>query len=255
MTTPNSRYAHLTSPQAKAAKEASDLLILPVGALEQHGDGLPLGTDTIRADYVADRVAANLGGRAHALPAVPYGVSPHHRNLPGTVSIPPVMFAQLIVQIAAELADAGWPKLLVVTGHGGNCAALGVAQQELLATHPHLTFAWTPVSALAASANAALAKTEVSGHSGESETAQVLAIAPELVQRDQLHPGARKLDDLDARARLSRTAKPTLAVTFDEYAANGVLGDPTTVTPAEGAAILDEVVEKLTAYAEQLLAL
>lgn len=249
------RYDHLTSPEAGAAQTDGALLVLPVGALEQHGDGLPLGTDSIRADHVAQRVARDLDGRCFVLPTVSYGVSPHHRTLPGTVSIPPTMFAELIAQIASELAEHGWRKLLVVTGHGGNAAALGVAQQLLLASHPKLAFAWTPVSTLAANANAQLERTEVSGHSGESETAQVLAIDESLVHRDRLRPGATSLTGLEPRALLSRTAKPSIAVTFDEYAPNGVLGDPTTANREAGQAILDEVVDTVTAFARRMLEL
>ncbi len=255
MTREAHRYDHLTSPEAEQAQCDGALLILPVGALEQHGDGLPLGTDSIRADHVAHRVAGELAGRCFVLPTVPYGVSPHHRTLPGTVSLPPTLFAELIAQIAGELAGSGWRRLLVVTGHGGNAAALGVAQQLLLSSHAELAFAWSPVTALATEANGQLPRAEVTGHSGESETAQMLAIDETLVRRDHLRPGATSLAGLSPRALLSRTAKPSIAVTFDQYAPNGVLGDPTTATREDGEAILDEVVAAVTAYARRMLAL
>lgn len=245
-------YSHLTSPEAATARQQNALLILPVGAVEQHGGGLPLGTDTIRAEYVAGRVADRMPGRSFVLPPVPYGVSPHHRTLPGTISLTPNQFIEIVTQIATELADAGWTRLLVITGHGGNNAALGVVQQSLLGTHPNFAFAFSPVSALATEAHKALTKTEVSGHSGESETAQVLAIDETLAHRPGMRPGATSLDQLDGRALLSRASGPKVAVTFDRYADNGVLGDPTTVTADDGRAILNEVVDKLVDYAEHL---
>lgn len=255
-------YAELTSLEVELAKDRASLLVLPVGACEQHGDGLPLGTDNIRAAHVARAVVDRLsvlderaGGdqnKAFVLPGIDYGVSPHHRFLPGTINIGPQLFIDLVTSIVGQLADAGFDRLLVITGHGGNLSALGVVQQALLATHPDFVFAYAPVSGLATEATAALPRTEVSGHCGESETSQMLAIDESLVDSGHLNPGATRLDDLDPRARLSRTKSPSTAVTFDRYADNGVLGDPRTATAAAGEDILGEVVDRLVAYCQEL---
>lgn len=252
-------YAELTSLEVELAKDRNSLLVLPIGACEQHGDGLPLGTDSIRAAHVARAVVDELtegdqgrAGSAFVLPSIDYGVSPHHRFLPGTIDIGPRLFVDLITSVASQIADAGFDRLLVITGHGGNMAALGVAQQTLLATHPDFVFAYSPVSALATESTAQLPRTEVSGHCGESETSQMLAIDERLVDADHLSPGATRLDDLEPRARLSRTKSPSTAVTFDRYAVNGVLGDPRTATAAAGEGILGEVVDRLVAYCQEL---
>jgi creatinine amidohydrolase len=256
-------YAELTSLEVEVAKERGSLLIMPVGACEQHGDGMPLGTDSIRADHVAravvDRLheadrpdAGDAAGSAFVLPSIDYGVSPHHRFLPGTINIGPRLFVDLVTSVASQLADAGFDKILVITGHGGNMAALGVAQQALLGTHPDLVFAYSPVSALATSSTAALPRTEVSGHCGESETSQMLAIDAQSVDTAHLNPGATTLADLDPRSRLSRTKSPSTVVTFDRYAENGVLGDPRTATAAAGEGILGEVIDTLVAYCREM---
>ena len=255
------KYGELTSLEVELAKENSSLLILPVGACEQHGDGLPLSTDSIRADHVALAVAEELAvteelpGRAFVLPSIDYGVSPHHGNLPGTVSIDPRTFVDLVTSISGQLSDSGFTRVLVITGHGGNMAALGVAQQVLLSSHPDLTFAYSPVSGLATETTAALPRTEVSGHSGESETSQMLAIDDRLVDSARLTAGATALDELSPRARLSRTKSPASAVTFDQYAENGVLGDPRTATAAAGQDILGEIIVALVAYSREMLRL
>ena len=252
-------YAELTSLEVELAKKRGSLLILPVGACEQHGDGLPLGTDSIRAEYVAHAVVEELasgdegeGGPAFVLPSIDYGISPHHRFLPGTIDIGPTLFIDLVTSIAKQLAEAGFGKLLVITGHGGNLAALGVVQQALLAACPEFVFAYAPISALAAKSTAELNRTEVSGHCGESETSQMLAIDANLVDTEHLNPGATRLDDLDPRARLSRMKSPSTAVTFDRYAENGVLGDPRTATGAAGERILREAISQLVAYCREL---
>lgn len=261
------KYGELTSLEVEVAKDSA-LLILPVGACEQHGDGLPLSTDSIRADHVAMAVAEELAvaedltgsdstvqGRAFVLPSIDYGVSPHHGNLPGTVSLDPRTFVDIVTTVAGQLCDSGFTRILVITGHGGNIAALGVAQQVLLSSHPDLAFAYSPVSGLASETTAELSRTEVSGHSGESETSQMLAINEGLVDSPRLTAGATTLDELSPRARLTRTKSPSSAVTFDQYADNGVLGDPRTATAAAGQDILGEVISALVAYSREMLRL
>src|SRR5699024_5871027 len=109
-----------------------------------------------------------------------------------------------------------------------------------------------PVSGLATGAPAALPRTEVSGHCGESETSQMLAIDESLVDSGHLNPGATRLGALDPRAPLSRTQSPTTAMTCDRYADNGDRSEPRTATAAAGADILGEVVDRLVAYCQEL---
>ncbi|SMX69379.1 Creatinine amidohydrolase [Brevibacterium linens] len=80
----------------------------------------------------------------------------------------------------------------------------------------------------------------------------MLAIDESLVDSGHLNPVATRRDDLDPRARLSRTKSPSTAVTFDRYADNGVLGDPRTASAAAGEAILGEVIDRLVAYCQEL---
>ncbi|MGO1325651.1 MAG: creatininase family protein, partial [Brevibacterium aurantiacum] len=176
-------------------------------------------------------------------------------NLPGTVSLDPRTFVDIVTTAAGQLCDSGFTRILVVTGHGGNIAALGVAQQVLLSSHPDLAFAYSPVSGLATETTAQLPRTEVSGHSGESETSQMLAIDDSLVDSSRLTAGATALDELSPRARLTRTKSPSSAVTFDRYADNGVLGDPRTATVTAGEDILGEIIAKLVSYSKEMLRL
>ncbi|MGO1182398.1 MAG: creatininase family protein [Micrococcaceae bacterium] len=244
-------FGKLTSPEASICKDA--MLILPIGALEQHGNGLPLFTDTVRADHVAMAVARRLTGRAFVMPTLPYGVSPHHASFDGTVSLPATLFIETVLTVVRSVADAGWRRLLVVSGHGGNGPSLGVVEQELLSTHPWLHFAWTQVTPLAKEALSNMTREEVSGHSGESETAQVLAIDADLVDRDALASGACRLEDMGPKASLSRTSMPSMSVRFEEYAENGVLGDPRTATIDQGQRALGEIVDRLVDYSHAML--
>jgi len=97
-------------------------------------------------------------------------------------------------------------------------------------------------------------RAEVTGHCGESETAQMLHVAPHLVHTDRLAPGSTALDQLDPLSRLARRTAPALARRYDRLSANGVLGDPTTATADQGRAIVDAVTTELVDYLQEWLA-
>ncbi|RKN10851.1 creatininase family protein [Streptomyces radicis] len=244
----------MTTAEAAEAVTASPVVLIPAGAFEQHGPGLPLATDLIRAERVCDLVAAGLAGRAVIGPSLPVGVSPHHRAFAGTVSIRPATLAALVAEYAADLHRHGWRKLLVVTGHAGNNATLGTVAQELLGSLPELEFAWTPLTALAGDVVAGLGVSEVHGHSGEAETAQLLHLAPHLVRADRLTAGSTAFHQLTPLARLTRGGHPALALPYERLTPNGVLGDPTRVTPDDGAAVVDAIVSRLVAFVDAWLA-
>ena len=179
----------MTTLEAAEAVRARPLVIIPAGAFEQHGPGMPLATDTIRAEHVAELVALELAGRAVIGPSVPVGVSPHHLAFAGTVTLTTTTLAAVVREYADSLHRHGWRKILVITGHGGNNATLTTVAQDLLTTHPDLQFAWTPLTSLAADVVAGMRVSEVHGHSGEAETAQMLHLAPHLVHTERLAPG------------------------------------------------------------------
>jgi creatinine amidohydrolase len=247
-----SHLAEMTTLEAADAAARDTVVLLPVGAQEQHGPGLPLATDTIRAEAVAARVAEALAGRVVVGPSLPVGISPHHLAFAGTVSLRPSTFTTVLREYVESLARHGWRRFLVVTGHGGNNAALGTLTQELMHDRPDLEVAWTPVTPVAADAVAAMQPSEVSGHSGEAETAQMLEVAPHLVRTDALTPGTTRLDELDALGRVARRAgHPTLPVPYDRLSANGVLGDPRRATADDGRKIVDTVTARIVDFIEE----
>jgi creatinine amidohydrolase len=247
--------ADMTTAEAAQAAAAGTVALLPAGALEQHGPAMALATDLVRAEAVAAEVADQLAGRVVVGPSIPVGVSPHHLAFAGTVSLSTATFAAVVREYAVSLHRHGWRKVLVVTGHGGNNAALTTVAQDFLATHPDLEFAWTPLTSLAKDEVAALEPPEVHGHCGEAETSQMLHLAPHLVRTDELAPGTTSLDQLDDLGRVARThGQPTLTLPYDRLSANGVLGDPRRATADDGAAIAKAIVTRISTFIEDWLA-
>ncbi|KAJ1684377.1 hypothetical protein LUZ63_020132 [Rhynchospora breviuscula] len=244
----------MTADEAAASAARGTVVLLPVGAFEQHGPGLPLATDQVRAEAVVERLADALGGAAVIGPGVPVGVSPHHAAFAGTVSLRPALFTAVVREYVESLAAHGWTRFLVVTGHGGNNAALGVLAQDLLRDRPDLEVAWAPVTAVARTAVGELETDEVTGHSGEAETSQMLHVAPHLVRRDRLAPGTTRLDEIEGFPRLGRSVpQPQVASAYDRLSGNGVLGDPRRATPEAGRQIVEEVVERLGSFVKEWL--
>lgn len=246
--------AEMTTGEAAEAVTRAPVVIIPAGAYEQHGPGMPIATDTIRAERIAGLIGARLAGRVVIGPPLPVGVSPHHMGFAGTVTLTTTTFAAVVREYVESLRRHGWRRFLVLTGHGGNNAALTTVAQDLLMSHPDVRFAWAPVTPLASGVIAEMGVSEVSGHSGEAETAQMLYLSPDLVHRDRLEPGSVAIDGLNPEARLARSfSQPTLALPYDELSANGVLGDPTSVTAEDGRAIVDAAVDRVCAFVEEWL--
>lgn len=218
------RLADARSPEVAAA--ARSVLVIPVGALEQHGPHLPLDTDTAIATAVGEAVVA-ARSTAGLAPAVPVGSSGEHAGFAGTLSIGNDVLAAVVVELVRD-ASRDWPAVLLVNGHGGNATALARAARVCADEGRRVGVVHLGVSGMDA-------------HAGRAETSMMLRLAPERVALDQAVAGpttpvAELLPVLVAEGVL--TVSPT-----------GVLGDPVGASAAEGARHLTALVDKaLMAY-------
>ena len=225
--------ATATAPEVTAHLAAGrGVAVLPFGALEQHGPHLPLSTDTLTAEAVAERVADGLD--ALLLPAVPYGATWNMSGYPGTVTLSAETVAALAVDIGRGVADAGARALVVVNGDWGNRAPLARAADRLsrsvlrtvVLDHPGLDAAAERVRETRPAAAGLM-------HAEEIETSLVLAIAPGLVHDELPEP-------------VYPDFPPGFGVRpmrMHPFSPSGVFGDPRPATAAKGAAMLDAVVE------------
>ena len=122
-----------TTPPSRI--ERLDLVILPVGSVERHGNHLPLGTDTIIASEVAKRVAQKLAEKGYViglLPPVWYGYTWSLRHFDGTVSVDPDHLAKYVEDVLVTLPSPRISRVLIINGHGGNKEPLELAVKEAL---------------------------------------------------------------------------------------------------------------------------
>ena len=218
--TATTRLADLASSQLA---EPRRIVAVPLGSCEQHGAHLPLGTDTIVATALADRLAA---ARPGVVVAPPIGISAsgEHAGFAGTLSIGTGTTANLLVEIARSASWAGG--IVIVNGHGGNAEAVARAV-DTIRREGRNVLAWSPQIP------------DGDAHAGRTETSLLLAIEPGLVDLQSARPGVvRPLAEIapDLRRHGMLAVSPS-----------GVLGDPTGATLEEGRDLLDTLTGDLVA--------
>jgi creatinine amidohydrolase/Fe(II)-dependent formamide hydrolase-like protein/7-cyano-7-deazaguanine synthase in queuosine biosynthesis len=239
----------MTWVRARERLRETDTALLPVGATEQHGPHLPLDTDSWDAEYLCRRVAERCSQpQPVVLPLVPYGVSYHHQDFSGTLSVSPETLAQFVYEVGMSAVAHGVTKLIIVNGHGGNAPALQLAAQRINRDARIFTCVDTGESSDADVAR--LTVTPNDAHAGEIETSTALATRPQLVdlraaRRSVPRFSSRYLDFSSERSIswFSHTA---------HISKTGVLGDPTQASAEKGEAIWDLMIDALVAFVEQL---
>jgi mycofactocin precursor peptide peptidase len=209
-----------------AATADSTLLVVPLGSTEQHGPHLPLSTDADIAVALARRLGAARGD-VQVAPVLPYGASGEHAGFAGTLSVGQDALEQVVTELVRS-ADA-FAGVVLVSAHGGNAEPLARAVTTLTGEGRRV-LAWSPRPGGWPGADA---------HAGRTETSLLLALAPASVRPEVAAPGnTRPLEQLAAALRSGGVAA---------VSPNGVLGDPTGATAAEGRRILDAMAADLVA--------
>lgn len=239
-----------------ASFAADTLLVLPLGAHEQHGAHLPFETDTIIAEGVADRLVERLGDApVLALPAEPVGYSPEHLGWSGTRSLAYAEAIERWCGIGERAARRGCRRMLLLNAHGGNAPLMAIVAQELRRRADMLCVftAWTRHGDPAAIVGA---REKLFGiHGGDVETSVMLALAPERVRMERAGDHRSLQEDLAARyAHLRAYGPHAFGWLMGDLNPAGTVGDARAATARKGEALLDAAVEGLAALCCEALA-
>jgi creatinine amidohydrolase len=224
-------------------------VLLPVGSVEQHGPHLPTGVDDFLSAEACRRVAAIMAARerpAVIAPSVWCGLADHHVDFGGTFTLTLPTYHALLRDLCRSILTAGFDKILIVNGHGGNMTALNALGNKLSRELSAAIAITSYFQAGQARTAEILEDQDTLMHACEGETSMMLAIAPDLVDLSRL-PEA-------TGPRITLQSDPTEPVhvsrPFKEVTASGVAGDARAATPTKGEAILDACAD---AIAEWLL--
>ncbi len=221
---------------AELREKNGGLLLLPLGATEQHGPHLPVAMDTLLAEAVSHAASEKTG--VPVMSALRYTVSQGHTpKWPGTFSLRHETFIATLRDIAAWAVATGWKRLLFVNAHFGNDAPARVAVDQLRLAHlGKLQVGLVNVFQLSEPIWKCYTADAGDLHANCAETSLMLHLYPNLVHMDRLE----KADDPD------RTAGTLFSYPVAQTSLNGVTGSPSQATREEGETLFDEMVASLS---------
>ena len=235
-------WTDLHWPDVTADAAAGWIAVLPLAAVEQHGPHLPLGTDAMIAEAYLARVRELLPAAVPAvfLPLQSIGLSTEHLAYGGTLTLPAEVAIQSWLALGESVRRAGLRKLVMVSSHGGNSAAMALVAQELRARHNMLavTTAW---SRFGAPDNDFTADELQHGiHGGAVETSIMLAARPDLVRSGEARNFAPRTREMAADFRWLSASRPApFAWQAQDLHPSGAAGDATTASAEKGRRLLD----------------
>jgi creatinine amidohydrolase len=237
-------FDELSMKEAKQSAKATRIVIVPVGSVEEHGDHLPLCTDSLQPEHVALEVAKRTG--CLVAPPMRYGVCNSTRGFPGTISIEFESLSRVMRDILQEFIRNGFTRILVLSGHAGQAhmAALRLATQEVVWHHERESPEKRPRIMVCSDYDFAYELkgkyfSEKDGHAGTIETSRVMAIRPDLIKM---------------RGKKSFPKLPRFEIVVDpeRYFPSGVMGDPTVASAERGKMINRYVIKEVTKLVEEL---
>ncbi|MEO7548825.1 MAG: creatininase family protein [Ramlibacter sp.] len=219
---------------------ANTVIVLPVGAIEQHGPHLPCSVDSVISAGVLGKALEKLPVdiRAFGMSPITYGKSDEHLHFPGTMTLTGPTLLATVIELGESVYRAGFRKLLFANGHGGQPQVLEMAARELRLRHGDFLIVPYHVSRLPNSSGKYISDEEkrLAMHAGHSETALMMALAPDTVHMERAVPN---IPPVFPSKILSGDGRPACAWTARDFGPSGIIGDPMGATREQGLDILD----------------
>ena len=241
-----SNWGENTRRDLEAAPDDA-VVLFPIGAVEQHGPHLPVDTDAAIAKAIADAVADQTED-VFALPTLPYGYSPHHGGVPGTVSLSSETTASVVTDVLRSLVDDGFERIVVLNGHGGNRSVVKTAVSDFRA-ETGVSVAFISYWDVIADEIEHLRESERGGvsHGGEIETSLILHLRDHLVGPDR--PDYVR-DDRGGyrRTDLFGSGAVYYPEHFDDMTETGISGTPSAASAETGEQLFERSIDALAEF-------
>jgi creatinine amidohydrolase len=205
--------------------------IVPIGSLEQHGEHLPVCTDSLIAESIAKLVATKIG--SFVLPPLYYGVSYEHSPM-FNISLSHSTLSRMISDVCLSLGQNGIKNIFLLNAHHGNTGALQYIGQDVIKKMPS--------DAKIFSLNYWQLMTSEFDHAGEVETSLVLALSPDLVKMKRAKSNKKNL----SKSKAAYSVITNNPGSFPQITGNGIWGNPRNATVRKGCKLLDEIVANIS---------
>jgi creatinine amidohydrolase len=239
---PSRDWSDIDWRSVDAAAAARWIAVLPLGATEQHGPHLPLETDVMIGQAYLTRVRALLPNTSPAtfLPIQRIGISTEHIDFPGTQTLSTEAALREWKALGESVAQRGVKKLVIVTSHGGNSAAMMLVAQDLRAHHGMLavTTSWSRFGV----PQGLFPEEELRHglHGGAAETSIMLAKFPEHVRRDAISDFRSSAVAMEKKYRWLSTQRPApFAWQAQDLNESGAVGDATLASAEKGEQLIE----------------
>lgn len=244
-------WNRLAAPALRELATKDAIVLLPVASTEQHGPHLATGVDTVLCTEACRRVASLVAPKRPIVvaPTVWMGLAEHHMAFGGTFTLSVRTWHALIEDLCRSVLRAGFKKILIVNGHGGNMAALAALTTDLTRTLDApiaSTSYWNLPHETGVFAEILEDQAGVS-HACEAETSMMMAAAPDLVDSSRLS------EAVGPAGGIPPMASPSLLVwkSFKDITPIGVRGDARKASVEKGEKLLDAAAKLL---ADRLIA-
>jgi len=210
-------------------------VIIPLGSIEQHGPHLPVTTDILIAEYMANQISKTIP--AYVMPGIPYGVSYEHESF-FNISISSDLLSELLTQVCISLAENGFRSIIILNGHHGNMGVVQYVPQKVASKNPKLNVFsinyWNLIE-------------REFDHAGFVETSLMLSINPKLVQMNKAKRGYSDKKRLHATYSTFLNNPSSFKITK-----NGVWGDPTKANSSDGRKIMSTAIKNIIRSIKEL---
>lgn len=243
-------YQNLTRYEMEQVDKDKTIVLIPLGAVEQHGNQAPLGTDAIIAQAMSDYIEKELKETNPEFPlllfpVLPIGLSTEHKNFCGSITLKPMTYYHVLYDICESLAHHGFKKVVLLVCHGGNSPIAQLISREVRSDFDLCPFVLSSGAFDDPRVQATISPDNTFDfHGGEMETSMVMAVDESLVKLETSEKGIQKNQALQLHAGwlgedwVTEDGKPI-----------GIGGDPKGATAEKGHIILEvsahEIVQQL----------
>jgi creatinine amidohydrolase len=244
----------MSGAEVQEALKRTDVILLPFGAIEDHGAHLPLGTDCMEGREICRRTAVRLAELDCPVvigPVIPFGTSSYHLGFPGTISITSHTLVTLVKEICLSLYGGGFRNFILIHGHDGSLSSMMVAAQEIVDATPDATAVvlnW--MVALSKVYHTIQVSKKGESHGGEGETSRIMATHPELVHPERgtpYHLPPEQLRKIQSPEHMKTGGGIYYGIrSFRDLTPFGQIGDPTLARVETGEKGYEVIVEWLT---------